>query len=120
MPICVDSHWAVVAIFRNAPDMALIVWSDGMYLEKPTGILQVVKEVYENMFDRLVFAVNGAENWRNGSIIFGLQTDEFSCSFYLFTAMRTTEQASSAMPHMFYSNCEETTNLPIRKTCKRR
>lgn len=55
-------HWGVAVVMRDAPGRADIGWGDSMHLPPPTGILDVIKEVSEDVFEWWSFAVEEEVN----------------------------------------------------------
>lgn len=53
----------MVVILRDEPGRVVVGWRDAMNLTPPTRIMQVVKHVYEEVFDRWVFSKDETENY---------------------------------------------------------
>lgn len=77
-----------------------------MLLTPPSRILNVMKAVLVDVFDRRVVYIDITEKWMKDTIEFGVNVDEFSCIIYLRAAIRTGLMVLSVMRLMEYSECD--------------
>lgn len=67
-----------------------------------------------------MFDVETSENWMRDTVRFGVQTDGFSCGFYVLAAMRTTSKQTTIMPAFNFLEYNADTSEAIRDSCKER
>lgn len=101
IPICTDGHWGVVVKMRDGPGSAIVGWGDGMYLSPPTTLLNVIVDVYHDVYDRWLVSFDGNENWMEKTLQFGFITEAYRCGFYVLEAIRKMGSNESALPTVF-------------------
>lgn len=63
IPICQDGHWGVIFIMRDGPGSAMVGWGDAMHLSPPKALLNVIVDLYDDVYDRWMVSVDVNENW---------------------------------------------------------
>lgn len=86
----------------------------------PQRILEVIKGVYEEVYEVWDVEVESGRNWMANTLRYGFQTDGFSCRLYVLAGIRAMRRDGRETPFVVLKTFDAGITERMRKCCEQR